>query len=66
VSLISVKPLAGVDSQGAVFGAQSCWGTLEDGEMDAAIAADAAAGIEPPAEATAEATMAEATPEATP
>jgi fructose transport system substrate-binding protein len=49
VTLISAKPLEGIDSQGAVFGAQSCWGTLEDGEMDAAIAADKAAGIEAPA-----------------
>jgi fructose transport system substrate-binding protein len=65
VTLISIKPVAGVESQGAVFGAQSCWGTLEDGEMDAAVAADKAAGIPPPAEATAEATG-EATPEATP
>jgi len=66
VTLISVKPLEGVESQGAVFGAQSCWGTLEDGEMDAAVKADAAAGIPAPVEATAEATMGEATPEATP
>ena len=58
VTLISVKPLAGVDSQGAVFGAQSCWGTLVEGEMDAAVKADAAAGIMPPAAATMAATMA--------
>jgi len=66
VTLISAKPIAGVDSQGAVFGAQNCWGTLEDGEMDAAVAADKAAGIPAPVEATAEATAGEATPEATP
>ncbi len=58
VALISIKPMTGVDSQGAVFGAQSCWGVLEDGEMDAAVKADAAAGIKPPAAATMAATMA--------
>lgn len=58
VNLISAKPLPGVDSQGTVFGAQSCWGTLADGEMDAATKADAAAGIKLPATATMEATAA--------
>ncbi len=56
VTLITVKPLPGVDSQGAVFGLQGCWGTPTAGEADAAAKADAAAGIQPPA--TAEATMA--------
>jgi len=57
VTLISGKPLEGVESQGSVFGAQNCWGTLVDGEMDAAMKADAAAGIKPPAVGTAAATM---------
>jgi fructose transport system substrate-binding protein len=56
-TLLTVKPLPGIDSQGAVFGVQSCWGTSLPGEMDAAVKADAAAGIKPPA-ATMEATMA--------
>jgi fructose transport system substrate-binding protein len=56
VTLISAKPIDGIDSQGAVFGAQSCWGTLVEGEMDAAVKADAAAGIKPPAAATMAAT----------
>jgi fructose transport system substrate-binding protein len=60
VTLLSVKPMKGVDSQGAVFGVQNCWGTVADGEMDAAVKADAAAGIKPPAtpEATEAATAA--------
>jgi fructose transport system substrate-binding protein len=60
VTLITVKPMPGVDSQGAVFGAQNCWGTLVEGEMDAATKADSAAGIKPPATmaATMSATMA--------
>jgi len=57
VTLISAKPVTGIESQGSVFGAQNCWGTLVEGEMDAAMKADAAAGIEPPAAATMEATM---------
>ncbi len=58
VALITVKPLAGIESQGAVFGLQSCWGTPSAGELDAATKADAAAGIKPPAVATMSATMA--------
>ncbi len=57
VTLISAKPITGIDSQGSVFGAQNCWGTLVNGEMDAAMKADAAAGIKPPAAATMSATM---------
>ncbi len=57
VTLITAKPIAGIDSQGAVFGAQNCWGTLDPGEMDAAIKADAAAGIPLPAAPTSSATM---------
>jgi len=58
VTLISAKPVAGVESQGSVFGAQNCWGTLVNGEMDAAVKADAAAGIKPPTAATMAATIA--------
>lgn len=58
VTLLTVKPLPGVESQGSVFGVQSCWGTPTDGELDAAMKADAAAGIMSPSEATPEATPA--------
>ncbi|MEP7289322.1 MAG: substrate-binding domain-containing protein [Chloroflexota bacterium] len=62
VTLLSVKPLNGIVSQGAVFGVQNCWGTPTDGELDAAMKADAAAGIQPPTpEATMAATMAATT-----
>jgi len=55
VTLLSVKPLPGIESQGSVIGVQNCWGTPTDGELDAAMKADAAAGIPMP---TAAATMA--------
>lgn len=58
VTLISAKPVAGVESQGAVFGTQNCWGTPDKDQMDNAMKADAAAGIKPPAAATAAATAA--------
>src|SRR5258708_1352686 len=58
VTLITIKPLPGIDSQGAVFGLQGCWGTPTKGEADAATKADAAAGIKPPEAATMAATEA--------
>jgi fructose transport system substrate-binding protein len=58
VTLISEKPLTGVDSQGGVFGVQSCWGTPSATAMDDATKADAAAGIQPPSAATMAPTMA--------
>ncbi len=58
VTLLTEKPMAGIESQGGVFGVQSCWGTPTAGELDAATKADAAAGIKPPAAATMSATMA--------
>jgi fructose transport system substrate-binding protein len=54
VTLLSVHPLPGIESQGSVFGVQNCWGTPTEGELDAAMKADTAAGIPMP---TAEATM---------
>jgi len=45
VTLISEAPMTGVDSQGGVFGVQSCWGTPSSTALDAATKADAAAGI---------------------
>jgi len=56
VTLLTEKPMPGVDSQGGVFGVNNCWGTPKDGELDAATKADAAAGIPPIA--TPSATMA--------
>lgn len=56
VALISLKPQTGVDSQGGVFGVQSCWGTPGKTALDDATKADAAAGIKPPAAATMAAT----------
>ncbi len=49
VTLLSVKPMAGVESQGATFGVQSCWGTPVAGQLEAAMKADTAAGIKLPA-----------------
>ncbi|MBX3061684.1 MAG: sugar ABC transporter substrate-binding protein [Anaerolineae bacterium] len=54
VTLLTVKPMPGIESQGATFGVQNCWGTPTEGELDAAMKADTDAGIEMP------------TPEATP
>jgi len=48
VTLLTETPMAGLDSQGGVFGVQNCWGTPVAGELDAATKADAAAGIKLP------------------
>lgn len=52
VTLLTEKPMPGLDSQGGVFGVQSCWGTPTATELADATKADAAAGIKLPAAAT--------------
>ena len=44
VTLITNNPQDGVDSEGVVFGVESCWGEPSDGALQAAQEAEAAAG----------------------